>query len=76
MDEDEIRSLCEQLNFPNLSDQVVAYHQVIRGEKSTRRQYQRDQKKYVLMKVDDFLAFKMEESAAKTILNMRNRFQV
>ncbi len=78
MTEEEIRSVCEELAIAHLSDQMVRHNAQVRAEKQRRAAHERrvNSQRYVLLKIDDFIAFKMDRIVATWMLNLRQKFQV
>ena len=73
-DEQGIRTVCEELNMSPISDRVVIYHQRLSEKK--KRALEQGLEHFDTVKIDEFLAFKTEHTVARSLLIIRQRFQV
>lgn len=72
IDEEEIRQLCADLNYRHLSQEMVELNRSIR----TKKQLSQPHKRYVVLRLDEFVGFVMDENHARLIMAMRQPLQV
>lgn len=71
-DEEELIRTCQELGFENLSQDVISHNRAIKAIKKSNH----PQKNFVILKLDDFVGFIIDEIVAQLIVACRTKFQV
>lgn len=72
MDEEEIRTICQNLHFQHVSNEVVGLNRVIRQNKKAIKPH----KKFVILRLNEFVGFIVDSYTAQLIMAIRHKFQV
>ncbi len=72
MEDEDVRKLCQELNFQHLTDDMLGLHRITKSSKRLSR----PRKHYVILKIDDFVGFIVDTYVAQLIMNIRQKFQV
>ncbi len=72
MDEEEIRTICKELHFQHVSNEVVGLNRVIRKNKRAAKPH----KKFVILRINEFVGFIIDSYTSQLIMAIRHKFQV
>ena len=72
LDEEELIRICQEMGYGNLSQDVICHNRAIKAKKE--RDY--PQKNFVILKLDDFVGFIVDQFVAQLIVTCRTKFQV
>jgi hypothetical protein len=72
LDEDELIRTCHELGYGDISQELLDHNRSVRAQKERARM----RKKFVIIKLDDFVGFIVDDFVAQLIVSCRNKLQV
>ena len=72
IDDEEMRKLCQELNFQHISEDILGLNRVTKNNKRLSR----PRKHFVILKINEFIGFIVDSYVAQLIVNIRIKFQV
>ena len=72
LDEDELIRTCHALGYGDISQELLDHNRTVRAQRESSRM----RKKFVVLKLDDFVGFIVDDFVAQLIVSCRNKLQV
>ena len=67
----EMRKLCHELHLQHISEDILGLKRATKNNKKLSRR-----KRFVILKIDEFIGFIIDSYAAQLVMNIRKKFQV